>query len=63
MYTHICICIYVCVYMCIHIYIYIYMYTYVHIIYIYIHTCIFRTISEAPVPEYGGAPNLREDLY
>ena len=23
----------------------------------------FRTISEAPVPEYGGAPNLCEDLY
>ena len=22
-----------------------------------------RTISEAPVPEYGGAPNLCEDLY
>ena len=24
---------------------------------------IIRTISETPVPEYGGAPNLCEDLY
>ena len=30
---------------------------------IYTHMYILSAISEAPVPEYGGAPNLCEDLY
>ena len=60
----------------IHIYIYICIYIHnisIHLsiylslslsIYIYIYIYIYiRTISEAPVPEYDGAPNLCEDLY
>ena len=35
------------------------MYTYYcDIIYV-----VFSAVSEGPVPEYGGAPNLCEDLY
>ena len=69
--------IYIYIYVYIYVYIYIYIckcaYTY---IYIYILPGVTGggadpgiggrvsgAVSEAPVPEYGGAPNLCEDLY
>ena len=58
--------------MYIYVYLYLYLYLYLHLHTPTAHPCnecpvyptpFISAVSEAPIPEYGGAPNLCEDLY